>query len=82
MRKEDFTFIEKEPSGWWWFEVHGETKKKISDTIHEQGFVTVTEVGYNILNGEMFVLKQFIFSKNYDCYENNELKELLREMCK
>lgn len=82
MRKEDFAFIEKEPSGWWWFNVSGETKKKISDTIHEQGFVTVTEVGYNPLNEQIWILKQFIFSKNYESYENNELKELLREMCK
>lgn len=81
MTKSDFTFIEKEPTGWWWFTVGGETRKEINSTIHEQGFSTVIEVGYNTQSREIIVLKQFICSKEYHLYENNKLLNLLKEIC-
>lgn len=80
LKTEDFKFIEKEPSGWYWFSVSGESRQTINETVREQGFITVTEVGYNKEENQLGVVKQYICSQSCEFYENNEVLELIKEL--
>lgn len=64
----------------YWFKVSGETKQKLTEMYMEQGMIEVTKCVYSKDENVVVIKKLFPFNFDMVVSDNEELKQILRQL--